>query len=41
VVHRESSFHVVDADGTQQTIRLTGSMIEKDGRWKIFSYVVD
>ena len=41
VVHRDASFDVIDAAGKPQTIRLSGSMLEKDGRWKIFSYVVD
>jgi hypothetical protein len=41
VVHREASLHVRDASGMPMTIRVCGSMIERDGGWKVFSYVVD
>jgi hypothetical protein len=41
VVHRESSFDVIDAAGKPQAMQLSGSMFEQNGRWKIFSYVVD
>lgn len=40
-IHRESTLHVRDASGTQVALRLCGSMLEKDGNWKVFSYVVD
>ena len=40
-VHRRSEFHVRDAAGRGGTLRVCGSMIEKDGVWKVFSYVVD
>jgi hypothetical protein len=40
-VHRESSFVVRTEDGGTEMLRLCGSMIEKDGAWKVFSYVVD
>lgn len=40
-VHREASFRVRDAAGTETTLRVCGSLIEKDGAWKVFSYVVD
>jgi hypothetical protein len=40
-VHREATLRVRDADGAATTIRVCGSMIEKDGAWKVFSYVVD
>jgi hypothetical protein len=40
-VHRDASFAVNDADGVAQTIRACGSFLEKDGVWKVFSYVVD
>ena len=40
-VHRDASFAVADADGGSQTIRACGSFLEKDGVWKVFSYVVD
>jgi hypothetical protein len=40
-VHRETWLRVRDADGTESTVRLFGSTIEQDGRYKVFSYVVD
>ena len=40
-VHREASLQVRDASGQVTTIRVCGSMIEKGGAWKVFSYVVD
>jgi hypothetical protein len=40
-VHRETSLRVRDADGTPMTIQVCGSMLEKDGAWKVFSYVID
>jgi hypothetical protein len=40
-VHREAVFQVRDANGSETEMRLCGSMIEIDGRWKVFSYVVD
>ena len=40
-VHREASLRVRDANGGATTIRVCGSMIEKGGAWKVFSYVVD
>jgi len=40
LVHRETVLTVVDESGMEQDLRLFGSMIEKDGAWKIFSYVV-
>ena len=40
-VHRDTTFDVVDASGVPQTIRVCGSFVEKDGAWKVFSYVVD
>ena len=39
-VYRQSVFVVRDGSGTRE-IRVTGSMIEQDGRWKVFSHVVD
>lgn len=41
VVHRGATMRVRDASGAEQDIRVSGSMIEKDGAWKVFSYVVD
>jgi len=40
-VHRNASFTVRDEAGQTLTLSLCGSMIEKDGGWKVFSYVVD
>jgi hypothetical protein len=40
-VHRDARFEVVDAAGDPQTLRVCGSFLEKDGAWKVFSYVVD
>lgn len=39
-VHRQATFIVRDG-GAERAVRLCGSMLEKDGRWKVFSYVVD
>jgi hypothetical protein len=40
-VHRDATFSVVDASGNPATIRVCGSFLEKDGAWKVFSYVID
>ena len=40
-VHREGELRVKDVDGTERDLRVFGSVIEKDGRYKVFSYVVD
>lgn len=40
-VRRAATFHVRDEAGANLDLRVCGSMIEKDGRWKVFSYVVD
>jgi len=40
-VHRDSSFVIRTPSGATETVRLCGSMIEQDGAWKVFSYVVD
>ena len=40
-VHREATFVVRTPGGATEPVRLCGSMIEKDGDWKVFSYVVD
>jgi hypothetical protein len=39
-VHREATF-VVRGDGGQSAVRVCGSLLEKDGKWKVFSYVND
>lgn len=41
IVHRETTIHVRDASGVEHPLRVYGSMLEKDGAWKVFSYVVD
>ncbi len=40
-VHRESELTVRDADGNERQLRMFGSMLEKGGRYKVFSYVID
>ncbi len=40
-VHRDSELTVRDNEGREQQVRLFGSVLEKNGRFKIFSYVVD
>ena len=41
VVHRQVTLSVRDSSGKERDIRVCGSMLEKDGRWKVFSYVVN
>jgi hypothetical protein len=40
-VHRASTLTLRDRDGHDTQMRLFGSMVEQDGRFKVFSYVVD
>jgi hypothetical protein len=40
-VRRESELTVKDSTGTSRQIRVFGSMLEKNGRYKVFSYVID
>lgn len=40
VVHREAVATVTDEKGYTVDVRVCGSLIEQDGRWKVFSYVV-
>lgn len=40
-VHRESELTVRDASGTEQTIRVFGSVLEMGDRYKVFSYVIN
>jgi hypothetical protein len=40
-IHRRTTLTVVSPSGDTIPLRVCGSMIEKDGQWKIFSYVVD
>lgn len=39
-VQRETALTVKDAGGAERQVRLFGSVIEKGGRYKIFSYVI-
>jgi hypothetical protein len=41
LVHRQTQLTVRDDDGKLQQVRLFGSILEKDGRFKVFSYVTD
>lgn len=41
LVHRETVLVVQGQDGTEQEVRLFGSVFEQDGRYKVFSYNVD
>jgi hypothetical protein len=38
-VHRGVVFVVRTPDGTTEDLRVCGSMVEQQGRWKVFSYV--
>lgn len=40
-VHREPVFVIRSATEGARDVRLTGSLIEKDGGWKVFSYLID
>ena len=39
-VHREATFRVRDSSGAESDLRLCGSMLEQNGAWKVFSYIV-
>jgi hypothetical protein len=40
VVHRDTRLEVTGEDDQPTTIRVCGSLLQKDGGWKVFSYVV-
>jgi hypothetical protein len=40
-VHRAASLIVRDDSDAESSLRICGSMIEKAGAWKVFSYVID
>lgn len=40
-VHRDAILIVREATGELRELRVLGSMLEHDGVWKVFSYVVD
>lgn len=41
IVHRQAVLVVRDGDGTKTELRAFGSVLEKNGQFKVFSYVVD
>ena len=41
LVHRRAELTVTDAAGAQTKLQVFGSVLEKNGRFKVFSYVVD
>lgn len=41
LVHRDSLLVVRDEEGVEQRLRFFGSVLERDGEYKIFSFVVD
>ena len=40
-VHRESRLAVRDEHGAEMQLRFFGSVLERDGEYKVFSFVVD
>jgi hypothetical protein len=40
-IHRDATVHVRDDAETTRELRVCGSMLEQQGRWKVFSYVID
>jgi hypothetical protein len=40
-VHRDGELTVKDAQGREQQVRMFGSVLQKNGRYKVFSYVID
>ncbi len=40
-VHRDSRLRVRDAEGAERDVRLFGSVLQRGGEYKLFSYVVD
>ncbi len=41
LVHRGTTLKVVDASRAAIDLKVCGSFLEKNGVWKVFSYVVD
>lgn len=41
LVHRQTVLGVRDSTGAEVNLRVFGSVLEKDGRFKVFSYVVE
>ena len=40
-VHREATLDLVDEEGNELTLPLFGSILEREGGFKLFSFVVD
>jgi hypothetical protein len=40
-VHRDATLRVRDAGGVETDLRVCGSMLQHDGAWKVFSYIVN
>ena len=40
-MHRESRLVVRDEHGAEMQLRFFGSVLERDGEYKVFSFVVD
>ena len=40
-VHREAVLDLVDEEGNELTLPLFGSILERGGEFKLFSFVVD
>ena len=40
-VHRDSRLRVRDSEGAERDVRLFGSVLQRGGEYKLFSYVVD
>ena len=40
-VHRDSRLRIRDAEGAERDVRLFGSVLQRGGEYKLFSYVVD
>jgi len=40
-IYPEARLTVRDRDGERRVVRLFGSMVEADGAWKVYSYILD
>ena len=40
-VHRDSRLRIRDSEGAERNVRLFGSVLQRGGEYKLFSYVVD
>jgi len=41
LVHRDSRMIVRSTDGAERSVRLFGAILEQDGAFKIYSFIVD